>query len=128
MPERAWGFNSPLAHKQPQVSDLEPSTPAVLGGESQVLDLGRSARYFTDSHRRALATSYDACAADGCERPFAWTDVHHRRPWATGGATNLSEAIPLCGFHHRRIHDDRYAHRQRPGPAGTTTVEFHRRT
>ena len=85
---------------------------AVLGHESRPLDLGRRSRLFTDTQRAALALSHETCAANGCERPFAWTEIHHRDPWARGGPTDLANAIPLCWFHHRRIHDPAYEHRE----------------
>jgi Domain of unknown function (DUF222) len=83
--------------------------PAVLGGASQVLDLGRTERFFTEAQRVALATKYDACAAEGCDRPYAWCELHHEDPWHRGGATNLHLAVPLCGHHHRTAHDPGYA-------------------
>ena len=85
--------------------------PAVLGGQSQVLDLGRSQRFFTEAQRIALALTYDTCASDGCDRPYAWTEQHHEDPWGSGGDTDLDKAVPLCGYHHRRIHDPGYHHR-----------------
>ena len=78
--------------------------PAVLDGTSQVLDLGRTQRLFTEAQRTALATRHTTCAAEGCDRPYAWCELHHRHPWSQGGTTNLRDAIPLCGYHHRRIH------------------------
>jgi hypothetical protein len=54
--------------------------PAVLNGRSEVLDLGRSKRLHSDAQRRALALQYDTCAAEGCERPFAWSEIHHLEP------------------------------------------------
>jgi hypothetical protein len=82
--------------------------PAVLGGKSEVLDLGRMRRLHTEAQRRALSVKYDRCAAEGCERPFAWCEIHHPEAWADGGVTSLANAIPLCGHHHRRAHDDRF--------------------
>ena len=78
--------------------------PAVLNGASQPLDLGRATRLFTQTQRLAGATRHTTCAADGCDIPYAWTELHHRQPWATGGHTNLQDMIPLCGHHHRRLH------------------------
>ncbi len=98
--------------------------PAVLGRQSQLLDLGRSARFFTEAHRTALGLRHSYCAADGCQRPYAWCELHHRDPWASGGRTDLADALPLCGFHHRRIHDPAYAHQERPGPNGLPVVTF----
>lgn len=98
--------------------------PAVLGRKSQLLDLGRTARFFTDAQSTALATRHAACAADGCERPYAWCELHHRQQWSQGGTTNLRDAIPLCGFHHRRIHDPKYHHRERLGSSGVPVIAF----
>jgi hypothetical protein len=82
--------------------------PAVLGGRSEVLDLGRTRRLHSKAQRYALSLRYDTCAAEGCERPFAWCDIHHPDPWSEGGPTDLDNALPLCGHHHRRAHDRRY--------------------
>ena len=102
--------------------------PAVLGGESQVLDLGRSQRFFTEAQRVALALTYDTCAADDCDRPYAWTEHHHEDPWATGGLTDLDKAVPLCGYHHKRIHDPAYHHRVWREGTGRKRVTFVKRT
>ena len=79
--------------------------PAVLGGRSAPLDLGRERRLHSTAQRRALALLHDSCAVEGCQRPFAWCDVHHPDAWSRGGRTDLGNAVPLCGFHHRRAHD-----------------------
>jgi hypothetical protein len=84
--------------------------PAVLGGRSIPLDLGRSARLFSETQRIAIGLTHSTCAADGCERPFAWCELHHLDPWCPDGATDLANAIPLCHFHHQRIHDRTFAH------------------
>jgi hypothetical protein len=85
--------------------------PAVLGSASAPLDVGREARLHTTAMRRALSIGHDTCAAEGCMRPFAWCDVHHPHAWAHGGVTDIENALPLCGWHHRRVHDSRYRHR-----------------
>lgn len=79
--------------------------PVVLGGESMPLDLGRTRRLHTHSQRLALATKHDSCAIGGCSRPYAWCEIHHPVPWSHGGPTDLDNALPLCGHHHRRAHD-----------------------
>lgn len=83
--------------------------PTILGSESQPLDLGRQVRCFTSTQRAALATTYDSCAAAGCDIPFAWTETHHLTPWEAGGRTDLANAVPLCGHHHRLL-DRGYDH------------------
>ena len=97
--------------------------PAILNGGSLPLDLGRTQRFFTEAQRVALTTRHSTCLADGCDRPYAWTDLHHREPWSTGGRTDLTKAEPLCGFHHHRIHDPAYLHRRHPDG----TITFHLR-
>ncbi len=98
--------------------------PAVLGGDSQPLDLGRERRLHSKAQRRALSLRHDSCATEGCERPFAWTEIHHPEPWSRGGETNLDNGLPLCGFHHRRAHDEKFTMRRLP----SGEVRFRRRT
>jgi hypothetical protein len=100
--------------------------PAILGGSSLPLDLGRSNRFFSEAQRVALATTYDECAAEGCDRPYAWSELHHEDPWSRGGATDLDRAVPLCRFHHRRAHDPTYAHFVDSDGAGRKSVTFRR--
>jgi hypothetical protein len=88
--------------------------PLVLGGDSQVLDHGRERRLHTTAQRRALSAVHQTCAAEGCERPFAWSEIHHPHAWVEGGLTDLTNAIPLCGHHHRRAHDPRFTVRILP--------------
>lgn len=97
--------------------------PAVLGTRSVALDLGRENRLFSESQRLAAHLHHDACAADGCERPYAWCELHHRQPWSLGGHTNLHDAVPLCHWHHQRIHDHHYRHTYQPDG----TIRFRRR-
>jgi predicted restriction endonuclease len=96
----------------------------VLGGESQPLDVGRERRLHTKAQRIALSHLHHTCAVHGCDRPFAWCEIHHRDPWSKGGPTNLNNALPLCGHHHRRAHDHTYDLRHHPDGS----VRFHRRT
>ncbi|GAB3656291.1 hypothetical protein GCM10027596_10330 [Nocardioides korecus] len=79
--------------------------PIVYAGGSLPLDLGRTSRLHSKAQRLALSAVHDTCAAEGCRRPFAWTEIHHPEAWARGGRTDLANALPLCGWHHRRAHD-----------------------
>jgi hypothetical protein len=80
--------------------------PAVLGGRSEILDMGRAQRLFTRSQRLALVERDDGCAWGGCSSPPAYAEAHHLEWWSRGGETDLSNGIMLCSFHHHRIHDD----------------------
>lgn len=82
--------------------------PAVYGGASLALDVGHESRLHSKAQRVALSWVHDTCAAEGCERPFAWCEIHHPHAWAEGGRTDLDNGVPLCGWHHRRAHDERY--------------------
>ena len=97
--------------------------PAVLDGRSVALDLGRENRLFSEAQRIAIGLKHDTCAADGCQRAFAWCELHHRQPWSTGGKTDLTDAIPLCHWHHHRIHDHTYRHTRSPDGS----IRFRRR-
>jgi hypothetical protein len=79
--------------------------PAVLGTAGQPLDLGRERRLFTGALRRALVLRDGGCAFPGCDRPPRWCQGHHVVPWQDGGATCLDNAVLICGFHHRLIHE-----------------------
>ncbi|GEP32616.1 HNH endonuclease [Nocardioides szechwanensis] len=99
--------------------------PAVLGGESQVLDLGRARRLFSPAQRKALAVRQPTCRAESCDIPAAWCEAHHAGdPWSRGGRTDLDDGALLCSFHHHRAHDHHY----RGDRLADGRVRFHRRT
>ena len=90
--------------------------PAVLGGASIPVDLGRAQRLFTSAQRDALATMDGGCVAPDCDRPPAWCEAHHGgRPWADGGRTNLDEGYLLCCRHHHEAHNRNWQFRRTPG-------------
>jgi hypothetical protein len=98
--------------------------PAVLGSDSQVLDLGRLSRFFSSAQRKAHAITHPTCEAAGCTVPAAWSESHHKREaWAAGGTTDLADLAFLCPWHHHRAHDPTYRTRWLPGGG----VRFHRR-
>jgi hypothetical protein len=78
--------------------------PAVLGGNGQVLDVGRQRRLFTGPLRRALVLRDGGCAFPSCDRPPRWCAGHHVQHWSEGGATALDNAVLLCPTHHRQVH------------------------
>lgn len=98
--------------------------PAVLGGRSEVLDLGRTRRFHSKVQRVAIAHRDGGCTADGCDLPPAACHVHHDQPWSQGGPTDTTTGRLLCHRHHRVIHDDRYQTTHLPNGK----VSFHRRT
>jgi len=97
--------------------------PAVLGGRSEVLDLGRAQRLFTAAQRRALLLRDKTCRAVGCDVPGTWAEAHHWLPWLLGGLTDLDNAVLLCAHHHHRVHDADYVAERLPNG----DVRFRRR-
>ena len=81
--------------------------PAVLGGEGEVLHLGRTRRLFTSAQVRPLWLRDRHCTFPGCTVPATWCDAHHIRHWADGGPTDLTNAALVCGRHHTVVHRDR---------------------
>jgi hypothetical protein len=98
--------------------------PAVLGGPSAVLDLGREQRLFSKAQRIALTLRDNGCRAEGCDRPPSWCEAHHLDQWAHGGTTDLTRGVLLCGHHHRLIHHPDYHHQRLPNG----DIRYHRRT
>ncbi|WP_062528831.1 HNH endonuclease [Demequina rhizosphaerae] len=77
--------------------------PAVLGGQGELLDLGRRRRLFTKAQRIAIGERDGGCAF--CGAPPAWAEIHHIRWWSHGGRTSVDNGVLLCGHCHHVIHD-----------------------
>ena len=80
-------------------------TPVVLGGDGQVLDVGRTRRLFTGAIRKALMVRDGGCAFPSCDRPVRWTEGHHIQHWLDGGITSVDNGVLLCRTHHRLVHE-----------------------
>jgi hypothetical protein len=78
--------------------------PAVLGGKSQVLDLGRERRLHTKAQRIALGLEQGGCTAEGCDWPPGMCHAHHAVPWSRGGGTSVANGRLLCPRHHAVAH------------------------
>jgi hypothetical protein len=79
--------------------------PAVLGGESLPIDLGRASRLFTKAQRIALGERDGGCAS--CGQNIAYVEAHHIDWWERDtGPTDLSNGVLLCSFCHHMIHRD----------------------
>ena len=67
------------------------------------LDLGRRTRRISPALRRALNMRDPFCRWPGCYRQAC--HAHHLEPWSAGGATQLSNLVNLCLYHHRIVHE-----------------------
>ena len=73
----------------------------IIDGEAD-----RTSRVVPAATRRALIARDKGCRFPGCDCPPAWTDAHHIKHWADGGATILDNLILLCRRHHRLVHEE----------------------
>jgi hypothetical protein len=76
--------------------------PEVLGGDSEVLDLGHTVRLFTRAQRLALLERDGGCAK--CHAPPEHCEAHHIRWWEHGGETDLTNGVMLCTRCHHDVH------------------------
>lgn len=77
--------------------------PVVLGGASEVLDVGRASRLVTPGLRIALGQRDGGCSFPGCDVPETSCEAHHLVPWWAGGSTSLANLSLLCHHHHALI-------------------------
>jgi hypothetical protein len=78
--------------------------PVVLGGDGEVLDVGRAQRTVPIGIRRALVARDGGCAFPGCDRPLGLCEAHHARHWIDGGETSVQNCCLLCPNHHQQAH------------------------
>jgi hypothetical protein len=77
--------------------------PAILGGPSEVLDVGRSQRLVTPAIRAALDLRDGGCVFPGCTTPARDCEAHHIIPWRLGCPTALWNLVLLCAHHHGTV-------------------------
>ncbi|NNG19381.1 DUF222 domain-containing protein [Naumannella sp. ID2617S] len=88
--------------------------PAVLGTDSELLDVGRAQRLVTPALRRALILRDGGCAFPGCTAPPERCQAHHLVPWWAGGPTALHNLVLLCPHHHALVEPARFWSTSRP--------------
>ncbi len=79
--------------------------PVVMGGASEVLDVGRATRTIPPAIRRALIARDQGCVWPGCERAPIHCDGHHIQHWIDDGPTCPTNLALLCHSHHHRLHE-----------------------
>lgn len=81
--------------------------PVVLGGNGEVLDVGRASRDFSLAIRRgAYVQQGGTCAFPKCRRKCV--ELHHIIWWSKGGKTSIDNAAWLCAFHHWLVHEGKW--------------------
>jgi len=82
--------------------------PLVLGGDGEVLDFGRSRRFFSAAQRKAAAVRDMSCGFADCDRPVRYADYHHCQPYSEGGPTDIANEIPACPQCHDKLTNHGY--------------------
>ncbi|HEX8114625.1 MAG TPA: DUF222 domain-containing protein [Kofleriaceae bacterium] len=72
------------------------------------LSVGRRRRTISGALKRALHKRDGMCGYPGCTNRL-FLEGHHIQHWADGGETSLSNAVLLCSFHHRYVHEYGYS-------------------
>ncbi|GAB3076331.1 hypothetical protein GCM10027157_06810 [Corynebacterium aquatimens] len=85
---------------------------AVFHPEHGAVNLYRTQRLANAKQRILARASMPVCPVPGCRRGADSCEIHHIKPWAKGGATNISNLAPLCRYHNR-VNDDDPARRKR---------------
>ena len=76
----------------------------VFNGSAEPLDVGRATRVWPTAIRTAALARDRGCRGPGCDRPIAWTQLHHLLWWRNGGDTSIHNALSLCKPCHDLIH------------------------
>ena len=95
----------PISTKTLERITCDSTISRVLLADSMVIDVGRATRVTSAPRRRALRVRDRGCRFPGCDRPANWTNPHHIIAWTRGGPTNLANAVLLCYYHHRLVHE-----------------------
>jgi hypothetical protein len=74
-------------------------------GRSTIVDYGTATRTIPAPLFNALVVRDQRCRFPGCDRPAAWCEGHHVRPWLFGGPTQLLNLVLLCSRHHHLLHN-----------------------
>lgn len=95
----------PISSKTVQRLACDGALHRVLKADSLVIDVGRARRTAQPAQWRALKARHATCAGPECDRPLNMTEAHHVDFWRDGGQTNHRKMLPLCGYHHRLVHE-----------------------
>ena len=81
----------------------------LTSGRSTILDYGTATRTIPAPLYNTLVIRDRHCRFPGCDRPAAWCEGHHVRPWEHGGPTQLPNLVLLCTRHHHILHTPHWA-------------------
>ena len=93
--------------------------PIVLGGDGEILDFGRSRRFFNAAQKKAAAVRDLTCQFADCDQPIRYADYHHCTPFSEGGLTDTANAAPACPKCHDKLTNGGYRLERRNGTTYT---------
>jgi hypothetical protein len=71
----------------------------IFGPASEILDVGRGQRTFTNARRDAIVARDRHCRFPGCTAPPVISECHHVKHWVRDhGETSVANGILLCWF------------------------------
>ena len=77
--------------------------PIVLGGDGEILDLGRERRQLSEKLKLAVQARDGGCIFPGCTVPPELCEYNHIDQWQHGGRTNVKMIHMACTNHHHMI-------------------------
>jgi len=114
-PKQPWLTPDGLPLDPAIIAAIRAALPPALGGTgTQILAAGRTSRLIPPHIRRALNVRDQGCVHPGCDRPPERCHAHHRRHWAHGGPTDLTNLVLACPTHHQFWHDHDLKPHQQP--------------
>ena len=82
--------------------------PAICDGKSQILDLGRTARFYTKAQRAVMAHRDKQLHRPRLHGPRRLVPRPPQDPWSQGGRTTVKDGTLLCPRHHTLVHHPDY--------------------
>ncbi len=80
-----------------RISAVRVTSEGVVTGHTDIR------RAFTENQRLAILARDGGCTFPACDRPGAWTEIHHIIPFKDGGPTTIDNGAMICGYHHRNF-------------------------
>src|SRR5215472_15276063 len=99
-----------------RLADDASITPVLVDDMGKILHVGHGSRSVPRQLRKALNLRDRHCLSPGCTTPPELCSPHHRRHWADGGPTDLSNLELRCDVHHARLHPENHRFRQSRAP------------
>ena len=86
---------------------IDPDFTAIIINSLGIpINLGHSVRFATPAQRAAIAIRDGGCVFPGCDKPMAWLNMHHVKPYdgGHGGPSDIANFAGLCKSEHGVSH------------------------